>query len=100
MLLIRVSKPRFVFLDTHACVGEFGVLPGHLQRLGSQGGRLAIFLAISEFHKRITGGLHLAASEHKTDVSCTPLSTLTQVQGSEAIMSDFILSSGSILLFQ
>lgn len=59
-----------------------------------------IFLAISEFHKRITGGLHLAASEHKTDVSCTPLSTLTQVQGSEAIMSDFILSSGSILLFQ
>lgn len=56
-----------------------------------------IFLAISEFHKCITGGLHLAASERKTDVSCTPLSTLTQVQGSEAIMSDFILSSGSIL---
>lgn len=89
-----------MFFDIHACVGEFGVLPGHQQRLGNQGGRPAIFLAISVFHKYITGGLHLTASECKTDVSCPPLSTLTQVQGSEAIMSGFILSSGSILLFQ
>lgn len=62
-----------MFLDTHACVGEFGVASWASTEAGKPGRETGnIFLAISVFHKYITGGLHLAASERKTDVAVLP----------------------------